>query len=138
MADQLSQIISQATAPAFLLGAVAGFLAVLVGRANRIADRGVALLSIRDQKSEMQQSNPEITLLMRRAKLTNYAIEFAVLTGICTTLLVIVAFASALMGLNHAYGSISLFIIALAFFAASLICLGLEVRIAIRQLEHAL
>ena len=36
LVEELPQIIAQATAPAFLLGAVAGFLSVLIGRSNRI------------------------------------------------------------------------------------------------------
>ena len=38
-AVQLSQVISQSTAPAFLLGAVAGFVSILLGRMNAIVDR---------------------------------------------------------------------------------------------------
>jgi hypothetical protein len=37
--EHLSQVISQATAPAFLLGAVSGFLAVLIARFSRILGR---------------------------------------------------------------------------------------------------
>ena len=36
---QLSQVIAQATAPSFLLGAVSGFVAVLIGRMNGVLDR---------------------------------------------------------------------------------------------------
>jgi hypothetical protein len=43
---QLSQIISQVTAPAFLLGAVASFTSVLIARMNRIIDRSQALHAI--------------------------------------------------------------------------------------------
>jgi hypothetical protein len=43
---QLSQIIAQITAPAFLLGAVAAFVSVLIGRMNRIVDRTQALNAI--------------------------------------------------------------------------------------------
>jgi hypothetical protein len=35
---QLPQVIAQATAPAFLLGAVAAFISVLISRMNRITD----------------------------------------------------------------------------------------------------
>jgi hypothetical protein len=137
MVDQLSQIISQATAPAFLLGAVAGFVSVLIGRLNRIVDRGASILTgAKDDKfPEGAQSEAELAVLRQRAKLMNRAIEFAVLSGISTTVLVIVAFASAFVGLNHAYGAAGLFAIALAFFAASLTHLWLEVRVAIKQLK---
>jgi hypothetical protein len=45
---QLSQVIGQVTAPAFLLGAVAAFTSVLISRMNRIIDRSQALNAIRD------------------------------------------------------------------------------------------
>jgi hypothetical protein len=40
---QLSQVITQVTARAFLLGAVAAFTSVLIARMNRIIDRSQAL-----------------------------------------------------------------------------------------------
>jgi hypothetical protein len=46
--SQLSQVISQAIAPAFLLGALAAFTALLITRLNRIVDRTIALNSIAD------------------------------------------------------------------------------------------
>lgn len=45
--SQLSHVISQA-APAFLLGALAAFIAVLISRPNRIVDRTVILNGIAD------------------------------------------------------------------------------------------
>ena len=44
--DQLSLVISQAAAPAFLLGAVASFLSVLVMHMSRILDRSRAINDI--------------------------------------------------------------------------------------------
>ena len=46
--SQLSQVISQAAAPAFLLGALAAFIAVLISRFNRIVDRTIVLNAIAD------------------------------------------------------------------------------------------
>jgi hypothetical protein len=46
---QLSQVITQITAPSFLLGAVAAFISVLVARMNRIIDRSQALNAISDE-----------------------------------------------------------------------------------------
>ncbi|MHC2193329.1 hypothetical protein ACVJF1_005962 [Bradyrhizobium diazoefficiens] len=37
--DQLARIIGNVAAPAFLLGAVASFISVLVSRINRVVDR---------------------------------------------------------------------------------------------------
>jgi hypothetical protein len=47
--SQLSQVISQAAAPAFLLGALAAFIAVLISRFNRIVDRTIVLNAIADK-----------------------------------------------------------------------------------------
>jgi hypothetical protein len=66
----------------------------------------------------------------------NHAIEYAVLSGICTTLLVILAFVSAFVGWRHEHGAGVLFVIALAFFTASLVSLWREVRAALRDLEY--
>jgi hypothetical protein len=46
--NQLSQVISQAAAPAFLLGAQAAFISVLNSRMNRIIDRTIVLNGIPD------------------------------------------------------------------------------------------
>jgi hypothetical protein len=45
---QLSQVISQSAAPAFLLGALGAFIAILISRLNRIIDRSVFLNGIPD------------------------------------------------------------------------------------------
>jgi len=133
LVNQLSQVISQATAPAFLLGAVAAFISVLIGRLNRIVDRSLTLGAI--DNNDPTKVGGDILRLRRRARLMSKAIEFAVVAGIFTTLLVIVAFGSAALGLTHAYGAAVLFVVALCFFAAALICLWLEIRIAIGGLD---
>ena len=46
--QQLSQVMSQATAPAFVLGAVAGFVSILLGRTTTIVDRIRSLNEIPD------------------------------------------------------------------------------------------
>ena len=80
----------------------------------------------------MAGQDDDVPRLRRRAYLLNRAVEFAVIGGIFTTLLVIVAFISAFLGLTHAYGAAILFVIALLFFVASLTTLWLEIRIALK------
>ena len=50
--DQFSLVISQAAAPAFLLGAVASFLSVLVSHLARIVDRSRAITAISDNDAK--------------------------------------------------------------------------------------
>ena len=50
-AIQLSQVISQATAPAFILGAVAGFVSILLGRMTAVVERIRHLNEIADDET---------------------------------------------------------------------------------------
>jgi hypothetical protein len=134
-AEQISRVISQATAPAFLLGAVAAFISVLITRMNRIVDRSIALSDLPDDDAGKSHVKAIFPRLRRRARLLNKAIECAVISGIFTTLLVISAFASAFLNLKHEYGAAILFSIALMFFAASLVALLFEVRAAVHDLD---
>jgi hypothetical protein len=136
LAEELSQIISQAIAPAFLLGAMAAFISILIVRLDRIVDRSIALTASQNNNPTMGKANAIIPNLRRRAKLLTRALEYAVIAAIFITLLVIAAFAGVAVGLNQVYGAALLFVLALSFFAASLICLWFEVRIAARSIDQ--
>src|SRR3954447_26536811 len=99
--SHLSQVISQATAPAFLLGAVAGFLAFLVDRLGHLLERIRALGETTDESTPRARLKVDLPRLKLQAKYVNQAIFFAVYSAICTTGLVILAFASALLGFRH-------------------------------------
>jgi len=132
--SQLSQVISQSIAPAFILGAVASFISVLVTRLNRIIDR-CRLLAGRDQN----EGSPDlvgvvdIARLNARAELINRAILWAVGSALSTLLLMIVAFISAFLELPHERGVGFLFLVALVLFGASLTYFGREIRIVIKD-----
>lgn len=133
---QLSQVISQVTAPAFLLGAVAAFISVLISRMNRIIDRSQALNAIAADDKVKAALKSDIPRLKRRAALLNKAILFSTIAAIVTSLLVIVAFVSAYFDIAHEYGVAALFIVALGFFTASLVNLARETRIALHEYDH--
>src|SRR5262245_19345674 len=65
----LSQVISHATAPTFLLGAVAAFIAVLVGRMNNIIERSRAINAIPDKDPIRGHLKADLPRLRRRARL---------------------------------------------------------------------
>lgn len=131
---QLSQVITQVTAPAFLLGSVATYTSVLIARMNRIMDRLHVLSAIGDDQPS-KALKPDIPLLKRRAALLNKAILFSTITAITTSALVIVAFVSAYLNFAHEYGVALLFILALVFFTASLINLARDTRIALHEID---
>ena len=94
--SQMSQVISHATAPAFLLGAVAGFVSILITRMSGIIDRSRSLNMIADEDTPQAHLKSDIPRLKHRARLMNDAIYLSIGSGICTTVLVVLAFASAL------------------------------------------
>jgi hypothetical protein len=66
----------------------------------------------------------------------NRAIFWAVIGSIAITLLVIVAFASALLQFQHERGVAILFIVSLGAFTVSLVDFAREVRIALSEFDH--
>jgi hypothetical protein len=129
-------VIAHATAPSFLLGAVSGFVAVLMGRMNGIIDRIRNLNAIADDDVGRSPLKADLPRLKVRAKLVNQAIYLAVASALCTTLLVVIAFVSAFFGFRHEPGAGSMFIVALALLGASLFQLAREVRIALNDYDH--
>ena len=81
---QLSQVMVQATAPAFILGAVAGFISILLGRMTSVIDRIRSLNEIADGDTARAHLKSDIPRLRRRAKLLNSATHLALASGMCT------------------------------------------------------
>jgi hypothetical protein len=134
--SQLSQVISQAAAPAFLLGALAAFIALLISRLNRIIDRTIALNAIDDDDVARSRLKADIPRLLRRSAMINRAIFWAVIGSITITLMVIVAFVSAFFGIQHERGVAVLFLVSLGAFVVSLIDFARELRIALSEFDH--
>ena len=132
-AAHLSQVISQVTAPTFLLGAVAAFVSLLIGRMNRVVDRLQALHATIEDGA---LAHPEIPHLKRRAVLLHEAIILGTISAITTSLLVALAFVCSFFEFRHEYGVALLFIFALSFFTLALINLVREARLSLRDLNH--
>ena len=130
--EQLSQVIVQVTAPSFLLGAVAGFVSLLMSRMNRVIDRIQVLNALPDGQGVPKKDIPKLN---RRAELLNQAVQYSGISAILTCLLVIVAFISAYYQLRHEYGVAVLFVVALGFFTAALTNLVRETRISVHEYE---
>ena len=134
--SQLSQVISQAAAPAFLLGALAAFIAILINRLNRIVDRTMTLNGIPDGDTVRNRLKADLPRLMRRAAMINRAIFWAVVASIAATLLIVVAFVTAFFHLEHERGVALFFMISLGAFTISLVDFAREVRIALSDFDH--
>jgi hypothetical protein len=124
--DQLSQAISHATAPAFMLGAVAAFLSILIARLERVADK---IRALRSSDAALDPTGAIVASFARRTELLSRAIYFAVLSALLTAALLIGAFLTALVGIGHGQVVAALFAAALALLMASLVELAREIRV---------
>jgi hypothetical protein len=134
--QQISRLMAQATAPAFVLGAVAGFVSILLGRMTTVVDRIRSLNEIADDDVTRAHLKSDIPRLRRRAELLNNATHLALASGICTSLLLVVGFASAFLKLEHEYGAALLFLFALGLLAGALFRFVQEVRIGLSEADH--
>lgn len=133
---QLAQVMVQSTAPAFILGAVAGFVSILLGRMTNVIDRVRSLNEIADDDTVRANLKSDIPRLRRRAKLLNSATHLALASGICTSLLLVVGFVSAFFRLQHEYGAGILFAVAVALLGGSLFRFSQEIRIGLSESDH--
>lgn len=131
--DQLGRIIANVAAPAFLLGAVAAFISVLVSRINRIIDRSQFIHGIPEADASRSYLKADLPRLRQRAALLNRSLRCSIVAAILTALIIIVAFVSALLHLAHEYGVAILFMLAMLMFCASLVDLARETKIALHD-----
>ena len=82
---QLSQVMSEATAPAFVIGAVAAFIAILLSRLTNVLDRIRSLNEIADDDAARAHLKSDIPRLRQQDKPLNSAIHLAISSGMCTT-----------------------------------------------------
>jgi Protein of unknown function (DUF2721) len=131
--DHLSLAISHATAPAFMLGAVAGFLSILIARLERVADKIRALRSL--DAAAADPSGALAASFSRRMLLLSRAIYFAVLSALVTAGFLIAAFVAALEGIGHARLVATMFALSLALLIAALIELTREIRVYMANMQ---
>ena len=134
--DALGQVIGRATAPVFLLSAVASFISVLIGRLGRIVDRIRSLNAIAETDAERAFLKQDLPRLKRRARLAHRAISLSLASGIATTMIVVFMFAGASVGIRHEWASALLFVITQVLFAASLVCFSAELRISLTDYDN--
>jgi hypothetical protein len=125
----------QATAPAFVLGAVAGFVAVLLNRMTILIERIRSLNEIADHDTARSHLKSDIPRLRQRVKLSNSATFVVLLSGLCTARLVVAGFVSVLFRLQP-YGAPLLFCIAPLLLGGSLFRFCQKVRMGLSDADH--
>jgi hypothetical protein len=132
--EHLSQIIEHVVAPAFMLGAVASFVSILVSRSQDVQRR------IRDLKAADGADpgrNADLDRLKRRAELLHRAVILSIGSGAAAALLIMVAFGAALIGVQHVWFAAGLFIISMFLLLWSLLDFAREIKIGLAA-DHEL
>ena len=134
--EHLSQIISHVVAPAFLLGAVASFIATLITRMNGVLDRLRVINELPAQEHAKSKLKADIPRLKRRVALLHRSAILAISSGVVAAVLIIVAFGSALLAVTHVYSAAILFMLSLGLLCGSLVVFGMEVWIGLNEYDH--
>jgi hypothetical protein len=129
--EHLSQLISHVVAPAFLLGAVAGFISLLHDRLLAVVGRVRELSKGGDFEFSEEDRGRIVRRLRRRASLLNIAIFFGLLSGVAALVLIIAAFGAALMEVHHVWVAAVLFIAAAIFLLCSVVVFAVDVKMAL-------
>ncbi|CAH1653527.1 conserved membrane hypothetical protein [Hyphomicrobiales bacterium] len=134
--DELGRIMLRATAPVFLLSAVASFISLLATRYARVEDRIRSINGIQEQEGERVFLKSDLPRLKRRARLLHRAVRLALLSGIATSLIVVFMYSGAFLSIQHQWGAAALFTVAQILFASSLVCFALELQIGISNSDN--
>ena len=126
--ERLTQIFTNAIAPAFFLGAVAAFVSLMMSRLGDVHDRIKA-------KRAAAGTGIDLGPLRRRAALLNQGIILSLGGGVCATLLLAVLFATQFFGGKHPYGAGLLFFIATLMLGVALARFAHEAWLARRDWE---
>ena len=135
--DRLTQIFSNAIAPAFFLGAVAAFVSLMMSRLAAVSERIKVTTAHPAQAGSAAGSGMSSVTLTRRARLLSDGIILSLAGGICATLLLALLFASQFFGLRHVYGAAVLFIGATLLLGIALFRFAEEAWHARRELMEA-
>jgi len=134
--QRLSQIFSQATAPTFFLGAVAGFVSLMASRLSGVLERTRTLNAITEDDQPRARLKADLQRLRRRARLLNSGILASLRAGICATALLVIVFASEFLGLKYAYGAAMLFVIAAFFLGFALLRFAQDASIGLSEADE--
>jgi hypothetical protein len=135
-AERLSQIFSQATAPTFFLGAVAGFVSLMVSRLSAVMQRARDLNAIAEDDHARSPLKADLDRLRLRARFLNSGILAALRAGLCATVLLAIIFLTEFVGLKYSYGAGLIFVAATCFLGFALFRFAQEAQIGLNEADE--
>ncbi|MBT8148310.1 MAG: DUF2721 domain-containing protein [Pseudomonadales bacterium] len=138
--NSIASIIQLAVAPVFLLAGIAGFLAVMSGRLGRIIDRERVIarrIASQQNDEQLQVSQQEHRVLMKRARITNRAIGLCTSSALVVCALITSLFVDDFFNLGFSKLVVTLFILALMLLIFALLLFLREIQLATQTLKIA-
>ena len=135
--NTIVEFIQFALAPVFLLTGIAAFLGVLSTRLNSIVDRGRELedrIAV-DPKNASPAARRQVIALVRRARLTNFAMSLCVISALLVMLAIVALFLSAYLHFLPVLPIAVTFAGSLGALLVSLLCFLREVYLATDSLR---
>jgi len=135
--NTIVEFIQFALAPVFLLTGIAGFLGVLSTRLNSIVDRGRELedrIAV-DPKNASPATRRQVIALVRRARLTNFAMSLCVVSALLVMVAISALFLSAYMHYPPVLPIAVVFVGSLGALLLGLLCFLREVYLATDSLR---
>lgn len=138
MIEDVAHVIQLATAPVFLVMGVGSLLSVLTGRLGRVFDRARVL-----EKEQVEGPTParghairtELRALVRRARSIYVAIALAASCALVVTVLIALAFVSAITKTELSTLIAILFVVAMVAFSSAIAAFLYEVYVASTTLK---
>lgn len=137
----VARVIQLSVAPVFLLTALGTLLGVFSTRLGRVVDRA-RILNDRMRGLPEDRLGPllaEFQLLLRRRKLVNTAITFAITAALLVCILIATAFVGSILHWDFSHPVAGLFIAVMVAFIGALLSFLAEVLLAVRsvRIEHS-
>lgn len=141
--SSISETITVAVAPVFLLAGISALLGVMTNRLGRIIDRSRILQrGLRDlagSDAELEHMiNKEMLLLLRRGHYINYAINLATGSALLVCIVIMALFLSGLIQVELSGTIAILFIVCMGMLVVSLSLFLVEVFLATRSMRDSL
>jgi hypothetical protein len=115
---------------------MSAFVSMLSSRIDAVLGRIRYLNAIAEDDPDRVHLKQDILRLTRRLKLQRRALLSSVAAGFVTTMLMITAFALAVIGVQHVWSAAALYIVALSIYGAAILAVGRDALISVNTLDQ--
>ncbi len=133
----LVQIFTNTAAPAFLLGAIAAFLSLMLSRTSAQIDRLRSYKHGRTDDLRFARDAGYVELLKTRIRLLYSAVQLSLVAGIAATALLAVISGAEILGLRFAYGAGLLFLASNLALGAAMFRFAQEIWLGMHEMDFS-